>query len=170
MVNGQPDFGNHENVIMSIEDASIEYVNGLLASVIDVQMWPSGPIEGMVLLRNPYHLFASRDAYGECVMGDTSEWAVRLWEEHASARRVVLYDRLLQSEGYAREIAEELGLPFRPLPKEIQIAPGGTVGSSFDGGSPLDRARLRPESSKNFTDRTRELCLKHFSELALEEK
>jgi hypothetical protein len=94
----------------------------------------------VVILRDPYNLFASRlrSSYG----GVTALTAVRIWKQHArqvlNQRKLltlnpvaILYNRWVTDPAYRRDIATQLRLEFTDAGVERVPLTGG--GSSFDG-------------------------------------
>ena len=95
----------------------------------------------LLLLRDPFNLFASRLRAGTSKLSNTI--AARMWKQHArealSARPrmlrnepvIVLYNRWFTDAGHRRRIAEALELPFSDAGiEDVQACLGG---SSFDG-------------------------------------
>lgn len=94
----------------------------------------------VLVLRDPYNLFASRlhSAAGEV----SQRHALRVWQQHAREvlgrqRRMlrpfvpIRYDRWVREPEYRAEIAHALGVPFSD--RGFQTVPGVFGGSSFDG-------------------------------------
>lgn len=100
---------------------------------------PSRRRHAVVILRDPFNLFASRRAMGADLPRAT---ALRLWKQHARAALgrkgplkqaplVILYNRWAADRRYRQEIARHLGLAFSDAGIDRVAACNG--GSSFDG-------------------------------------
>ena len=99
----------------------------------------SGRRIDVLILRDPYNLFASRLAAGVSVL--SPELAARVWCQHARqflGRRRYLehpicinYNRWASSTSYRRSVAEQLGLDFDD--RSAHHVPSCAGGSSFDG-------------------------------------
>ena len=107
----------------------------------DAWMGPSRRRIELVILRDPFNLFASRLRMG-CALSPGV--APRMWKQHARAarvggvslrpeRKVVLYNRWISDWTYRSDLAEYLGLAFTDDGFHSVSACGG--GSSFDGTS-----------------------------------
>lgn len=94
----------------------------------------------LLILRDPYNLFASRRRAGYQVISDQT--SIRVWKQHAKAylgeirgiddRLVpVSYNRWVRDQDYRRALATTLGLQFTDAGFNSIAACGG--GSSFDG-------------------------------------
>ena len=93
----------------------------------------------VLILRDPYNLFASRLAAGVSVL--TPQLAARVWCQHARqflGRRRYLeqpicinYNRWASSAAYRRSVSEHLGLDFDD--RSAHHVPSCAGGSSFDG-------------------------------------
>ncbi|EKV32653.1 hypothetical protein C882_2732 [Caenispirillum salinarum AK4] len=110
----------------------------------DAWVGPSGRRLDVVILRDPFNLFASRRAMGADLPRAT---AARMWKQHArtalkalntrprkGSRRhplPILYNRWASERAYRAEIAARLGLSFTDAGIETVAACNG--GSSFDG-------------------------------------
>ena len=93
----------------------------------------------MLVLRDPYNLFASRKRMGRNLPPDIAR---DLWKQHArealgdthelrSETLIVLYNRWQSDKNYRREIVNWLGLQFSD--RGIDSVPECAGGSSFDG-------------------------------------
>lgn len=107
----------------------------------DALVGPSRERRDIVLLRDPFNLFASR-IYGG--VGDvSSRIALRIWRQHARTgvnrpRRplprpplVVSYNRWCGDRAYRERVAAAIGIPFTDAGRGR--VPGTFGGSSFDG-------------------------------------
>ena len=95
----------------------------------------------LVILRDPFNLFASRLRMG-CALSE--KVALRMWKQHArvalaggtaegAERKAVLYNRWVSDRTYRRDLTGCLGLPFTDDGFHSVSGCGG--GSSFDGVS-----------------------------------
>lgn len=127
----------------------------------DAWVGPSRRRVELVILRDPFNLFASRTAIG-CAL--SSKIAPRMWHQHAGValspasrgsveRRVVIYNRWARDRAYRRDLARFLGVPFTDRGFDAIPACGG--GSSFDGTSYDGRATAMPtdERWRRYADR-----------------
>lgn len=106
----------------------------------DVWVGPSTRRIDVLILRDPFNLFASRMRMGA---GLTLHVARRMWKQHArEAFRprymrhdplVILYNRWRAEPGYRRELARRLGLALTD--EGIERVPACNGGSSFDGAA-----------------------------------
>lgn len=104
----------------------------------DAWLGPSRRRVRLLILRNPFNLFASRLKMGAALSLHVSR---AMWKQHAreaagDTRKlgdgvVVLYDRWAAERSYRRDIAERLGLRFTDAGAD-RVA-GTMGGSSFDG-------------------------------------
>ena len=110
-----------------------------LAAHREAWLGPSRRRIELVIVRDPYNLFASRLRMG-CSL--TPKVAPRMWKQHArvalrqarvggAERRAILYNRWTSDRAYRREVAAFLGVPFTDTGFERVSDVGG--GSSFDG-------------------------------------
>lgn len=94
----------------------------------------------VLILRDPYNLFASRIRAGVGTVTDRA--AVRIWKQHArellglrcnlrQRRIAVSYNRWAADRDYRRRLAARLGLEFTDAGR--QRVPATANGSSFDG-------------------------------------
>lgn len=115
---------------------------------------PSRRRVNLLVLRDPYNLFASRLKMG---CGLRSHIARSMWNQHArealgETRRlrgeslVVLYNEWVAKRTYRQEIAEFLELDFRDT--GIQAVPECGGGSSFDGTRFDGRASAMPTGER----------------------
>jgi hypothetical protein len=102
----------------------------------------------LIILRDPYNLFASRMRSG--IGGVTQRAVLRIWKQHArevlgirryldSGRVAISYNRWVADRSYRRRLAAALGLAFTDAGRERVPATGN--GSSFDGLSYDGRAQ-----------------------------
>lgn len=126
----------------------------------DEWVGPSDVRLDVLVLRDPFNLFASRRAMGATLPRTT---AARMWKQHArtalkvlTARRPakqrllpILYNRWAADSVYREHIAQHLGLTFTDEGIDTVAACNG--GSSFDGlrydGRARSNARHRPLES-----------------------
>jgi hypothetical protein len=108
----------------------------------------SGRVLNVLVLRDPFNLFASRLRWlrgrkGTGLLKDPQQW-VALWKayareaagvtDHVPDRVCVSYNAWCLSESYRRGLAERLGLPFTDAGRQEVARWGPTVwGDSFDG-------------------------------------
>ena len=119
----------------------------------DRWLGPSRRRIDLLLLRDPFNLFASRiNAFAS---EGASHTAFRIWKQHAreflglrrhlrNDRVLVNYNRWVDDKAYRQEVADALGLPFSDAGR-LQV-PAVSAGSSFDGrafdGNAADMAVL----------------------------
>lgn len=101
---------------------------------------PSAERGDILILRDPYNLFASRLRSPTGLVPPKS--AMRIWKQHAQQAVngggqlrhnpvIIAYNRWFRDENYRRHIAEQLGLDFTDAGRlEVAACNGG---SSFDG-------------------------------------
>jgi hypothetical protein len=100
---------------------------------------PSARRIGVIVLRDPFNLFASRRKAGT---GLSARTAVMMWKQHARAAlglartpmpdtAAVLYNRWVADRAYRRGLAARLGLAFTDA--GLEEVPECHGGSSFDG-------------------------------------
>ena len=120
----------------------------------DAWVGPSRRRIELVILRDPFNLFASRMRMG-CSL--SPKIAPRIWRQHARValspgssghveRRAVLYNRWVENRAYRRDLAEYLGLPFTDRGFDSVAKCGG--GSSFDGTAYDGRAAAMPTGER----------------------
>lgn len=106
----------------------------------DAWVGPSGKRFDVLILRDPFNLFASRRRSMRHTV--SPRIAMKIWKQHAKQfvfgpgmlryhPVLVLYNRWCESRDYRRQIAEALGLAFTDAAKDRVAAVHG--GSSFDG-------------------------------------
>ena len=94
----------------------------------------------LLILRDPYNLFASRRKGGFGVVPE--ETAMRIWKQHAREfqgtrrylrlpRVLISYNRWATDSAYRREVARQLGVATGD--RGVQHVPPAGNGSSFDG-------------------------------------
>lgn len=127
-------------LLHSYEDSWIRHAfSATLESRHDDWLGPSRRRVALIVLRDPFNLFASRLRAGAGVAPDL---AMRIWCQHARAAlgrgpslpmavRPVLYNHWAADPAYRRDLAAWLGLPFTD--EGHDRVPGCNGGSSFDG-------------------------------------
>lgn len=134
-------FSKKSCLVYSHEDCFLGSVaRGMFEDCHDAMVGPSLERADVLILRDPYNLFASRIRSG---IGTVSnEVAMRIWKQHAreflglrrylKLRRVLVnYNRWRAERSYRREVARQLGFEFRDA--RLQEIPPAANGSSFDG-------------------------------------
>ncbi len=108
----------------------------------------------MMIIRNPYNLFASRLNWPISDIADDPVWRADLVERYKNYARAALarsaplrgdsvvanYDRWATDEEYRRQLAEELGVPFSDANRDYV--------TGYGGGSSFEKRRFRNEGSK----------------------
>lgn len=135
------DFSRKDLLVYSHEDCFLgTMVRGAFEQNHDAMVGPSRQRTDVLILRDPYNLFASRRHGG---FGDVSDSiAMRIWKQHArefagdrrylKQRRVLIaYNRWAAERDYRQRIAAELGIEFGD--DSIAEVPAAGNGSSFDG-------------------------------------
>jgi hypothetical protein len=135
------EFTDKDLLLVSHEDCFLGAVaKGAYEDHHDALVGPSLERRDVLILRDPFNLFASR-MRGE--FGNVStNTALRIWKQHAreflSVRRYLKHPRILidynqwaSRKSYRRQISEQLGLQFTDSSFEKVPATGN--GSSFDG-------------------------------------
>ena len=135
------EFSKKDNLVFSHEDCFLGTVaTGTFEEQHDAMVGPSRERTDVLILRDPYNLFASRIRSG---FGEVSHAvAMRIWKQHAREflglrrylrqRRVLVnYNRWRAERPYRRDLARQLGLRFHDA-RLHEIPPAGN-GSSFDG-------------------------------------
>lgn len=127
-------------LIHSYEDSPIGYVlSDRLRQCHDAWLGPSRRRVFLLVLRDPFNLFASRRRMGRNLPTD---FARDLWKSHARAAldparllpadsQVVLYNRWSADRAYRQHLADALGLDF--CDRAADQVPSCAGGSSFDG-------------------------------------
>ena len=134
-------FSEKDFLLHSYEDCYL----GMVASDIfernhDAFVGPSGRRVDVLILRDPYNLFASRRRASYACVSDRV--AMRIWRQHAreylgrcrylnQEQVFVLYNRWVRDAAYRRRVAERLGLAFTDA--GVDEVPAVGRGSSFDG-------------------------------------
>jgi hypothetical protein len=129
-------------LLFSHEDCFLGMLSRAGAFETNHDRWlgPSRRRVDLLLLRDPFNLFASRINGGTGSVASAT--AFRIWKQHAREflelrrhlrddRVLVNYNRWVREEAYRREVAEALGLPFSDAGR-LQVPAVGS-GSSFDG-------------------------------------
>jgi hypothetical protein len=135
------EFSNKDLLVYSHEDCFLGTIaRGPFEDNHDSMVGPSLHRTDVLILRDPFNLFASRLRAG---FGEVSnETALRIWKQHAREflgirhylkqhRVLINYNRWATERGYRREVADELGLDFSDSSRHHVPAAGN--GSSFDG-------------------------------------
>lgn len=145
-------FGRKRLLMYSHEDTFLKKAFGARANALERGfVGPARRRLDLLILRDPYNLFASRRQFGRCVV--TESVALRIWKQHAKAfldppragqrsRIAVSYNAWCNSQAYRRALAERLGLQFTD--SGIDEVPAVAEGSSFDGVSYCGRASQMP--------------------------
>lgn len=135
------EFSHKDCLIYSHEDCFLGTVaNESFEALHDAMVGPSMARRDVLILRDPYNLFASRIRAGFGEVSNTI--AMRIWKQHAreflgirrylqQPRVLINYNRWAAEKSYRRRIAGELGLEFRD--KGLHEVPAAGNGSSFDG-------------------------------------
>lgn len=135
--------GQHRDrrlLMHTYEDSWIDYVfSSELRNSCDAWLGHSKRRVQLLILRDPYNLFASRFQMGRNLPADIAR---DMWKQHARAALgylqgppgeflPVLYNRWQCDEEYRQKLAERLGLEFSDM--GIDRVPDCAGGSSFDG-------------------------------------
>lgn len=135
-------------LVHSYEDVFLRSIrDGAAGSAYDRQLGSSGRRIDLLILRDPFNLFASRLAGG--IGHVTLATAGRIWCQHAreflglrrhlrNERVMVSYNAWASSPRYREQLAARLGVEFDDAAAEAVPAAGG--GSSFDGTAFAGRA------------------------------
>lgn len=135
------DFTQKDYLIHSYEDCFLGMVAGdHFEEYHDAYVGPSSRRIDMLILRDPFNLFASRrrSSYAEV----TERTAARIWKQHAremigsasylnQERLLVSYNSWATDKAYRAKLARQLDLGFTDAGAE-EVSPAGD-GSSFDG-------------------------------------
>lgn len=137
---GRGRFARKDLLVHSYEDSYLAHAcSRWFDDRHDALVGPSARRIDLLVLRDPFNLFASRNGLGSSLPRAT---ALRMWKQHAKAflqgsphlRRMtvpVSYNEFVRSREYRRAIAGALGLAFSD-PGLDRVA-GCAGGSSFDG-------------------------------------
>lgn len=129
-----------QTLVHSYEDSYLAHAfSKPFEAAHDAWVGPSAQRMDVLILRDPFNLFASRRAMGAELPRKT---AVRMWKQHARAALgrsgpmkhaplVILYNRWASDSAYRRDVAAHLGLTFSDAGIDQVAACNG--GSSFDG-------------------------------------
>lgn len=134
-------FSDKDLLIYSHEDCFLGTIaKGPFEDNHDALVGPSLRRSDVLILRDPFNLFASRfrAGFGEV----SSQTALRIWKQHAreflgdrrylrQPRVLINYNRWAAEKDYRRDVAEQLGLSFCDSSRQHVPAVGN--GSSFDG-------------------------------------
>lgn len=133
-------FSKKDLLVHSYEDAFLGYVfNRHLRRDHDRLVGRSRRRFDLLILRDPFNLFASRRALGDPL---SARAGIRMWKQHAreflGLRRhlehnklAISYNRWSACRDYRRSVAEHLDLPFTDAGVDAVARCAG--GSSFDG-------------------------------------
>lgn len=144
-------FSRKDYLIHSYEDSFLRHVcSDYFENHHDAFVGRSARRTDVIVLRDPFNLFASRRMIGAAL---TERTANMMWKQHAREFTdgprylkhdsiLVNYNRWAACETYRRELAERLGLAFTDAGID-EVAPCGG-GSSFDGFRFNGRAREMP--------------------------
>ncbi len=135
------EFSRKDYLLYSYEDCFL----GLLRKAAvefrhDEWLGASAERQDLLILRDPFNLFASRVHFGLNHIPHAR--AMKIWKQHArealgirrflpSSRRVILFNSWVTCSDYRRQIAEQLGLRFTDA--AINDVADTAGGSSFDG-------------------------------------
>jgi len=134
-------FSQKDWLLYSYEDCFITMVcSRCFEQRHDEFLGPSQDRTDLVILRDPFNLFASR--LRSSYSGVTPLTAVRIWKQHArqvlGQRKLftqpylaILYNRWVSDREYRQQVAAKLGLPFTDADFHRVASTAG--GSSFDG-------------------------------------
>jgi hypothetical protein len=135
------EFSGKDNLVFSHEDTFLGPVaGGMFEECHDAMVGPSRERTDVLILRDPYNLFASRIQSDIGTVSNTV--AIRIWKQHAreflGLRRrlnqrpvLVNYNRWCSERRYRRELARQLRLEFTD--GRVHDVPRAGNGSSFDG-------------------------------------
>ncbi|MDF2095361.1 hypothetical protein [Aquibaculum arenosum] len=137
--------GELDHLLFSQEDCFLrsawgERATEIQESAIEQRLGSIGTRIDLLILRDPYNLFASRRRFNGTLLPEAT--ALRVWKQHARAFLglrtclshrflAVSYNRWCRDPGYRQRLAEQLGLNFTDARVDAVPAVGG--GSSFDG-------------------------------------
>lgn len=128
-------------LLYSYEDCFLGLLNHAPSEVLhDEWMGRSDLRRNLLILRDPFNLFASRMHYGLDQIPHGR--AMQIWKQHArdalgarrylpSSRMFISYNDWVASQSYRQQLAEELGLDFTD--SGVDEVPDTAGGSSFDG-------------------------------------
>lgn len=134
-------FSEKDLLMYSHEDCFLgTMVRGAFEENHDAMIGPSRRRTDVLILRDPFNLFASRLRGGFGEVSNTI--AMRIWKQHAREfvgdrrylrqRRVLIsYNRWVRDRAYRQEVAAALGIRFRD--ESVHEVPAAGNGSSFDG-------------------------------------
>jgi hypothetical protein len=185
----QGNFSRKDLLLFSHEDCFLGPLStgGPFETHHDRWLGPSRRRVDVLLLRDPFNLFASR--INGAVSHAASQTAFRIWKQHAREylglrrhlgkdRVLVSYNRWVRDVRYRAEVAHALELPFTDAGR-LQV-PGAGLGSSFDGRrfdgnaekmAVLDRWRWleqHPRHLEGFDADVLELAVRIFGEVCEE--
>jgi hypothetical protein len=130
-------------LIHSYEDSFLGYVcHPVFEQHHDQWVGKSSQRYDVLILRDPFNLFASRKRAGDALAGVTPATAIRIWMQHArefmgpprylnQTRILINYNRWATERCYRQKLAMQLGVDFTDA--GINTVPATAGGSSFDG-------------------------------------
>lgn len=131
-------------VVANAEDAPIEAARARFEELEARTFLGDRPVSNIILLRDPWNLFASRHKYRwSCRLGNTSRQAVECWRDHATQFseslswsslwefRPVNFNHWFRLRPYREFLADSMGVRFTDAGIDDVVHHGG--GSSFDG-------------------------------------
>jgi len=157
-------FSRKDLLLYSYEDSFLRHVfSRELDKRHDTWVGPSARQFRIILLRDPFNLFASRLQMGAI---QTPHTAVRLWKQHARRflrlrkrggenELAISYNEWVQSARYRESLAARLDIPFTDAGLDTVSSCAG--GSSFDGHRFDGRGRQMPvfDRWRSFRDDSR---------------
>lgn len=127
-----------KTVIVNVEDCTVADSKEQLDRAVADGYLPIGrdPTPTLVvILRDPFNLFASRGAFQQqCQLGNVSKAAIACWKDHARWSLdggAIFYNQWCKSAFYRDRIAAHFGCTSNDL--TIDRVPQSAGGSSFDG-------------------------------------
>lgn len=153
-------FTRKDLLVHSYEDSFLGHAcSGQFEAMHDALVGPSARRLDLLVLRDPFNLFASRRKMAVRLPASS---ATRMWKQHAREflgsrrlkrnRLLVNFNRWVASPSYRHKITQRLGLRFTDAGIDEVASCGG--GSSFDGLRFNGRARQMPlfERWRHFAD------------------
>lgn len=157
-------FSGKPLLVFSYEDKTFDAINSAPLNNVIKQFCrsPDKNVKTVLILRDPYNLFASRLKKWPEVMrnADSRDQLVELWKSYASefgADRIpgeqralvsVNYNEFVQNPGYRQQLSQQLGLRYTD--KGLEKVAFYGHGSSFDIGN-IDKAALELDVLKRWT-------------------
>jgi hypothetical protein len=136
-------FTQKDLLIHSYEDSFLGYVcHPIFEQHHDEWVGRSLQRHDLLILRDPFNLFASRQRAGALLEGVAPATALRIWKQHAreylgetrylkQPKILVNYNRWATERVYRAQLAAQLGLTFTDA--GVNSVAGTAGGSSFDG-------------------------------------